>query len=521
MSMAAAIGVKGWCPGVLQPMQSGDGLIARVRPWCGAFTLTEAMGLADAAARFGNGHIDLTRRGNLQIRGVREEGLPGLRAALDTLDLLDRDPRTEAGRNIMVGPLAGLDPAEQIDVRPIAQTLVRLLGSEAGLHDLPSKFGFLVDGGGTVSIAGERADISLRAVGSEMAVGLDTPTGTQWLGTVPSAAAARTAVALASVFVSIAKDRQRFRDLPDEAFARLLLTPSPAGGGRSHVASLGGARILPSSGTSATVGSNTAQRSLATLGMTPFSSSMLRVGAHYRPQQNCHPERSEGPLQPPPNPYAIALPAGGGGPQGRRGTRSPNPKIARVMNTESPSALRAPPPAGEGALQRSLGVLDLGSGKFAVAVAAPFGRLEASQLRSLVELVRDSGAADIRLSPWRALYVEARDNPTALSIVQSARALGLVVDAGDPILRIEACPGAPACRSSSVDARGTARQIATYAFQGSIHVSGCAKGCARSAPADLVLVGEQGRYNVIRNGTTRDAAERTIGAEEVGALFDV
>ncbi len=526
--MAAAIDVKGWCPGVLQPMQSGDGLIARVRPWCGAFTLNEAMGLADAAARFGNGHIDLTRRGNLQIRGLSGQTLPGLRIALDKLDLLDRDPRTEAGRNIMVGPLAGLDPAEQIDVRPIAHMLVRLLASEAALHDLPSKFGFLVDGGGTVSIAGERADISLRAVGSEMAVGLDTPTRTQWLGTVPSAAAARTAVALASVFVGIAKDHQRLRDLPDEVFARLLLTPSPAGGGRSHVASLGGARILPSSETSATVGPNTAQRSLATLQrgdapreMTPFSSSKLRVGAHYRPQQNCHPERSEGPLQPPPNPYAIALPAGGGGPQGRRGTRSLDTKIAREMNAESPSALWAPPPAGEGALQPSLGVLDLGSGKFAVAVAAPFGRVEASQLRSLVELVRDGGAADIRLSPWRALYVEAGDDSAALSIVESARALGFVVDAGDPVLRIEACPGAPACRSSSVDARGTARQIASYAFQGSIHVSGCAKGCARSAPADLVLVGEQGRYNVIRNGTTRDAAERTIGAEEVEALFDV
>src|SRR5258708_26779936 len=112
MSVAMAIDVKGWCPGVLQPMQSGDGLIARVRPWCGAFGLDEASGLADAAARFGNGHIDLTRRGNLQIRGVSEESLSGLRAALDELNLLDHDPRTEAGRNIMVGPLAGLDPSE-------------------------------------------------------------------------------------------------------------------------------------------------------------------------------------------------------------------------------------------------------------------------------------------------------------------------------------------------------------------------------------------------------------------------
>ena len=107
MSLAATFDVKGWCPGALRPMQSGDGLIARVRPWCGAFSLAQASGLAEIAERLGNGHIDLTRRANLQIRGLREEGLPGLHDALDRLGLLDPDPATEAARNIMVGPLAG------------------------------------------------------------------------------------------------------------------------------------------------------------------------------------------------------------------------------------------------------------------------------------------------------------------------------------------------------------------------------------------------------------------------------
>ena len=48
MSMAA-VEVKGWCPGVLRPMQSGDGLIARLRPCGGAIGLAEASALADAA----------------------------------------------------------------------------------------------------------------------------------------------------------------------------------------------------------------------------------------------------------------------------------------------------------------------------------------------------------------------------------------------------------------------------------------------------------------------------------------
>jgi precorrin-3B synthase len=166
-------------------------------------------------------------------------------------------------------------------------------------------------------------------------------------------------------------------------------------------------------------------------------------------------------------------------------------------------------------------VLDLGSGRIAVGVAAPFGRFEASQLSSLVDIVRDGGATDVRLSPWRALYAEARDGVAARAVVESVNALGLVVNADDPMLRIEACPGAPACRSSSVDTRRTACQLAARGFKGSIHVSGCAKGCARSRPADLVLVGEQGRYNVIHDATARDAAERTIRPDELGSLFDV
>jgi precorrin-3B synthase len=113
----------------------------------------------------------------------------------------------------------------------------------------------------------------------------------------------------------------------------------------------------------------------------------------------------------------------------------------------------------------------------------------------------------MRLSPWRALYVDAPVPDTAV--------LDLIVDEDDPLLRIEACPGAPACKSSSVDTRRDARRLAARGFDGTIHVSGCAKGCARSTAADLVLVGDGGRYGVVRNGTTRDPIERTLAPEEL------
>ena len=97
MKHAAPFEVKGWCPGALKPMQSGDGLIVRVRPRCGMLSPDELIVLAEAAQRFGNGHIDLTRRANLQIRGVSEETLPGLHEVIDRLGLLELDTARGGG----------------------------------------------------------------------------------------------------------------------------------------------------------------------------------------------------------------------------------------------------------------------------------------------------------------------------------------------------------------------------------------------------------------------------------------
>ena len=97
----------------------------------------------------------------------------------------------------------------------------------------------------------------------------------------------------------------------------------------------------------------------------------------------------------------------------------------------------------------------------------------------------------------------------------------MIVDDNDPLLRIEACPGAPACAFG--DRRHAADCAASWrrsAFPARIHVSGCAKGCARSAPADLVLVGSDGRYGVVRNGTARDRVVRTVARDELATLLD-
>lgn len=404
--MSAVTDVKGWCPGIVRPMPSGDGLIVRVRPRCGAFSLETAMALADLGERLGNGHIDLTRRANLQIRGLTDDRLGELQIELAKLGLLDRDAETEAVRNIMVAPLAGIDPAQPFDVRPIALAIDDALTSDKRLHALPGKFGLLVDGGGTISIAAERADICLAAAGDALAFGLDTMRGTQWLGRVAPDEAAEAAVAAAYAFLAVATFG-RMRGLAEAAFAEVQAAVAP--------------RLSP----------------------------------------------------------LTTVPRTGG---------------------------------------RRLGLL-----RGAVGIAAPFGRLEAAQLRRLAKLAADAGAADLRLSPWRTVYFSAFGEAGAL-VLEEARHAGLIVDGNDPVLQVEACPGAPDCKSSSVDTRADARRLATIAalrgWRGSIHVSGCAKGCARSLPSQLVLAGKAGAYRLIRNATTRGPVERTIGIGEFESLFD-
>jgi precorrin-3B synthase len=43
----------------------------------------------------------------------------------------------------------------------------------------------------------------------------------------------------------------------------------------------------------------------------------------------------------------------------------------------------------------------------------------------------------------------------------------------------------------------------------SLHLSGCAKGCARSGPATVTLVGRDGAFDLVRGGGPADPPART------------
>lgn len=156
--------VKGWCPGALRPMESGDGLIVRVRTLGGILSPVLASALADASRRLGNGLIDLSSRANLQLRGATPSGLPAIQDLLRHHGLLDADAESEAVRNIIASPLAGFDASLMIDVVAATRALDDALRSARDLRVLPAKFGFLIDGRGVMPLDGVEADVRFVAV---------------------------------------------------------------------------------------------------------------------------------------------------------------------------------------------------------------------------------------------------------------------------------------------------------------------------------------------------------------------
>lgn len=151
--------VRGWCPGAVRPMETGDGFLVRVRLTGGIVSADLAGAIADLSRRFGNELIDYSQRGNLQLRGVEEENLPEVWKRLADLGVLDRDAASEAVRNIVASPLSGLDPTAAIDGRALCAALEKRLTEDASVHALPGKFGFVVDEGGRLALDDVAVDV--------------------------------------------------------------------------------------------------------------------------------------------------------------------------------------------------------------------------------------------------------------------------------------------------------------------------------------------------------------------------
>jgi precorrin-3B synthase len=375
---------RGMCPGLADPLPTGDGLLARMA-LARAVTLDAFAALCAAAQAHGNGIIEITSRGSVQVRGLTATSAPAFAAAAEALDIADA-----AGGRVRGNPLAGLDPHEIFDVSALVDRLCdRLL--ETGLAaKLAPKVSVVVDGGGALRLDAVPCDIRLRA---------NAASGTTQFR------------------VTIASED-------------------------------------PTAATCATIAPEHALDAVLAL---------------------LHDIAAQGPVA-----------------RARDLTRP-----VRLADAALPRRAPAQP----------IGTHYLRDGSVALGIGLPFGHSEAETLQTVIEEARHADATSVRPAPGRVLLLIGIPPAQASGLVEKAERRGFITNPDDPRRRVVACAGAPACAAAEIPTRALAPVIAAATrpdAQTTIHVSGCAKGCAHPAPADVTIVGISGKCGIVPNGRAQD-----------------
>jgi precorrin-3B synthase len=131
------------CPGALQLHQAADGALARVRLPGGVISAGQLEALARAATEFGSPAMELTSRGNIQLRAISDTAAVAEIAA--AAGLLPSQTH-ERVRNIVASPLSGR-VGGTTDIRELIIELDEAIQSEPALAELPGRFMFGVDDG--------------------------------------------------------------------------------------------------------------------------------------------------------------------------------------------------------------------------------------------------------------------------------------------------------------------------------------------------------------------------------------
>ncbi|HEV8679515.1 MAG TPA: NirA family protein, partial [Stellaceae bacterium] len=141
-----------------------DAFMLRLRLPGGILSACQATGLADIAQRCGGGTLDITTRANLQIREIGAAHSIAVLQAVQELGLTSRGAGADNIRNLTGSPLAGIDPDELIDTRPLTRALYHHILNHRELYGLPRKFNIAFDGGGRIAILEDTNDIGFAAV---------------------------------------------------------------------------------------------------------------------------------------------------------------------------------------------------------------------------------------------------------------------------------------------------------------------------------------------------------------------
>lgn len=153
------------CPGAVSLHHAADGSLARIRLPGGQITASQLRALASAATDFGSPAMELTSRGNIQIRGITDE--TAVADAVAAAGLLPSATH-ERVRNIVASPLSGR-VGDHPDVRSWVSDLDAAIRAAQPLSALSGRFWFGIDDG-RGDVSGLAPDIGAHVVGDTVAL---------------------------------------------------------------------------------------------------------------------------------------------------------------------------------------------------------------------------------------------------------------------------------------------------------------------------------------------------------------
>jgi precorrin-3B synthase len=442
--------------------------VARIRLPGGYVTGPRWRALAALARDFGDGRLDLTSRGNVQLRGLREADADDLARCAAAAGLLPSAAHDRA-RNITASPLAGLDGRPPL--RPLVRALDAVLLRDEDFAALPGRFLFsLDDGTGGAGLAA--CDVGLLRAGNDLelvvAGRLTGVRAGRQPGEAVVAAAARAAIA-----AGVGRAVSRVADLPD--------------GGASVAAAVGGALGAPAAGPDSrlplgpagpveAVGAgpgNPETSSLtmvagARLGRLTFGQAML-IADLLRPGEVIRLGLAGRIVLPLAARPATVLAAGDA------------PTVADSALAADAALAAADEPAG-------------GDGALAAVEEAP----AADWVPAAAEV---SAAAEVPVATAAAPaadHAPAASQPAGLAGVRARSAevcarlaeAGLLVAGDDPLAGVTACSGM-ACHRSVADVRAAAGPLPGHART---HWAGCARQCGLPPDAEPVVAVDADHY---------------------------
>jgi len=203
--------------------QAADGALVRVRLPGGAISAEQLGTLSRISTELGAGTLELTARGNVQLRGITD--VPAVADAIAAAGLLPSATH-ERVRNIVASPLSGR-AGGNLDVRPWVAELDAAICGEPRLAELGGRFWFGLDDG-RADVSGLGADVGVHALDDDCALVLaGRDTGVR----LPAAEVIEMLVVIAMRFVKARGKAWRVQELGDIAHllpgAELGGTPYP------------------------------------------------------------------------------------------------------------------------------------------------------------------------------------------------------------------------------------------------------------------------------------------------------